>query len=94
MAEALEEHSVAKWELASLARREPDDERFDAKMSVLMSNVRGHIKQKEEFFPCLRGHCTRAELEALGDASSRRRRASPRTRILDCRTSRLVSPYV
>ena len=33
VAEALEEHSVAKWELSSLARRDPTDERFDAKIA-------------------------------------------------------------
>src|SRR5690242_19346319 len=46
--EALEEHNVAKWELASLERHAPKDPRFDAKMSVLMESVRHHIREEEE----------------------------------------------
>lgn len=78
VAEALEEHSVAKWELASLARRDPEDERFDAKVSVMIDVMRWHIEEEEtEFFPCLREYCTRAELDALGDALAAAKAAAP-----------------
>jgi hemerythrin superfamily protein len=76
--EALEEHNVAKWELAALERHAPSDPRFDAKMSVLIENVRHHIQEEEEeLLPKLAQLCDRAELEALGDALRRAKQAAP-----------------
>src|SRR5512143_2138285 len=40
--EGLEEHHVVKWTLSELERTAPGDERFDAKMRVLMESVRHH----------------------------------------------------
>src|ERR1700730_8409562 len=33
--ESLEEHHIVKWTLSELAKMEPDDERYDAKVEVL-----------------------------------------------------------
>src|SRR4051794_15860166 len=53
--EALEEHLVAKWELAALEKMQPSEERFDAKVSVLIESVRHHVKEEEkEMLPALR----------------------------------------
>jgi len=66
--EAVEEHRVAKWLLAELASTAPDDERYDARVTVLIEVVRHHVKEEEaEFFPDLRDVATRAELLDLGD---------------------------
>lgn len=53
--EALEEHHVVKATLKELESMTPTDERFDAKMTVLMENIKHHIKEEEEeMFPsCL-----------------------------------------
>src|SRR4051812_42421427 len=42
--ESLEEHHVVKWVLNELSNMEPQAERFDAKVTVLMENVRHHVK--------------------------------------------------
>ncbi|MBL8951895.1 MAG: hemerythrin domain-containing protein [Myxococcaceae bacterium] len=49
--EALEEHHVAKATLAELEKMSPDDERFDAKMTVLIENIRHHVEEEEGELP-------------------------------------------
>ena len=76
--EALEEHHVAKATLAELEKMSPKDERFDAKMTVLMENVRHHVKEEEEeLFPELRKRMDRGALAALGEAMERARTLAP-----------------
>ena len=41
---ALEEHHIVKWTLSELEKMEPDAERYDAKMDVLMESVRYHVE--------------------------------------------------
>src|SRR4051812_7480932 len=48
--ESLEEHHIVKWVLSELDRMGPDDERFDAKVTVLMENVRHHVEEEENDF--------------------------------------------
>ena len=67
--EALEEHHVVKWTLSELDGMRPDQERFDAKFTVLIENVRHHVKEEEsELFPKVRRAFTRTELADLGEA--------------------------
>lgn len=67
--EALEEHHVVKWLLGELEDLSPADERFDAKVTVMMENVRHHVKEEErDLFSDLRDVATRTELLELGDA--------------------------
>jgi hemerythrin superfamily protein len=76
--EALEEHNVVKWLLASLERMSPDDERFDAKMSVMIENVRHHVKEEErEMFPKVRKAMPRSALNELGDRLSQGKKVAP-----------------
>lgn len=76
--EAIEEHHVVKWLLWELEDLSPDDERFDAKVTVMMENVRHHVKEEEsELFPDLRDVATRAELLELGDALRAAKRRAP-----------------
>jgi len=66
--EAVEEHRVAKWLLTELAATSPDDERYEARATVLIEVVRHHVEEEEsELFPDLRDVATRAELLDLGD---------------------------
>jgi hemerythrin-like domain-containing protein len=76
--EALEEHHVVKWTLSELDGMSPDHERFDAKFTVLIENVRHHVKEEErELFPQVRQAFTRAELADLGDALRQAKETAP-----------------
>jgi hemerythrin superfamily protein len=78
--EALEEHHVAKWLLSELDDLTPEDERFDAKFTVLAENVRHHVKEEEgELFPKLRQEFTKSELEELGEALAAAKEVAPTT---------------
>lgn len=66
--EALEEHHIVKSTCAELERMQPSDERFAAKMQVLMENVTHHIKEEEsDLFPKLRAAFSRDEMRAMGE---------------------------
>jgi hemerythrin superfamily protein len=66
--ESVEEHHVVAWILSELARTDPTDERFDAKMTVLMENVRHHVEEEEqEWFPQVRAAMSRKDLRDLGE---------------------------
>jgi hemerythrin superfamily protein len=76
--ESLEEHHVVKWVLSELDGMDPRDERYDAKVTVLIENVRHHVKEEEnEFFPKVRDELGRGALADLGDAMATARRAAP-----------------
>ncbi|MFC7247715.1 hemerythrin domain-containing protein [Catellatospora aurea] len=65
--ESVEEHHVVAWMLNELKNTDPRDERFDAKMMVLMENVRHHVKEEEqEWFPEVRKAMSRGDLKELG----------------------------
>ncbi len=65
---SLEEHHAMKWTLAELENVKPTDERFDAKVAVLMEMVRKHVEEEEaDLFPRLRRAFTREQLLALGE---------------------------
>ena len=76
--EALEEHHVAKATLAELEKLSPSDERFDAKMTVLMENIRHHVEEEEEdLFPKLERLMDRADLAMLGEAMETAKEVAP-----------------
>src|SRR3712207_6093968 len=53
--EGLEEHHIVKWTLSELEGMTGDEERFDAKVMVLMESVRHHVEEEEgEMFPKVR----------------------------------------
>src|SRR4051812_17176422 len=53
--EGLEEHHVLKWTLSELEELAPTNERFAAKMRVLMESVRHHVEEEEnDLFPKVR----------------------------------------
>ncbi len=45
--EAVEEHHLVKLTIAELEGMEPSDQQFDAKVKVLIENVRHHVKEEE-----------------------------------------------
>jgi hemerythrin-like domain-containing protein len=76
--ESLEEHHVAKWLLSELDGMDPAEERFDAKMTVLIETVRHHVSEEEqEFFPKVRDELGRNALAELGEAMEAARRTAP-----------------
>jgi hemerythrin superfamily protein len=85
VAEAFEEHHVVKLELADLPNVDPEDERFEAKMTVLSELVEHHADEEEEEMFKLAKKIGDDELEELGErmhvrfeelAGGRRRRAA------------------
>jgi hemerythrin superfamily protein len=75
---ALEEHHVAKWLLKELEDLPADAERFEAKVTVLMENIRTHVAEEErELFPLVRKAFTPAELRAMAEALLVAKRAAP-----------------
>ena len=76
--ESLEEHHLVKWVLWELERMSPDDERFDAKVTVLMENVRHHVAEEEnELFPRVNKVYGRAQLADLGEAMENLKKTAP-----------------
>ena len=76
--ESLEEHHVVKWLLAELVDMDPAQERFDAKVTVLIENVRHHVEEEEsEFFPKVRKELGRNDLADLGDRLADAKAAAP-----------------
>lgn len=77
--ESYEEHHVADVLTAELAMMSPSDERFDAKMMVLMENVKHHMDEEEqEWFPKVREGLGRKELQELGERMQQLRPEAPK----------------
>ena len=77
--EALEEHHVAKWTLSELEKMAPSDERFDAKVKVLIESIRHHVEEEDtELFPKVREAMSNEQLEKLGDAMEAAKETAPR----------------
>ncbi len=76
--ESLEEHHIVKWLLAELEDMDADAERFDAKVTVLIENVRHHVTEEEgEYFPMVRAELGRKALQDLGEAMEAARDVAP-----------------
>lgn len=76
--ESLEEHHIVKWVLSELEDMKPDQERFKAKMTVLIENVRHHVEEEEsELFPQVRKAVGRKDLAELGQALEKAKKTAP-----------------
>jgi hemerythrin superfamily protein len=76
--ESLEEHHIVKWVLSELEKMTPDDERFDAKVTVLIENVRHHVKEEQDdMFPEVRRALGRKRLLELGEALEQAKKTVP-----------------
>ncbi len=77
--ESYEEHHVADVLVMELAQMSPDDERFTAKTTVLIENVRHHIDEEEqEWFPQVRTGLGRKKLQELGVDLLQAKKKAPR----------------
>jgi hemerythrin superfamily protein len=76
--ESLEEHHIVKWVLSELDSMNPEDERFEAKVTVLIENVRHHVKEEEQdLFPKVRNELGRESLGDLGEVMAQAKKAAP-----------------
>ena len=77
--ESYEEHHVADVLVVELAGMKPDNERFTAKATVLIENVRHHIEEEEqEWFPQVREGLGRKVLQQLGAEMLEAKKKAPR----------------
>ena len=76
--ESYEEHHVADLLVVELAALKPDAERFAAKTTVLIENVRHHIEEEEsEWFPKVRAGLGRKTLQEIGAAMLEAKKKAP-----------------
>jgi hemerythrin superfamily protein len=65
--EAFEEHHVVDLVLAELPQVDPEDERFEAKMTVLSELVKHHVEEEEEeMFPMAEKKLGAERIKELG----------------------------
>jgi len=77
--ESYEEHHVADVLCIELAAMSPDDERFEAKTTVLIENVTHHIEEEEsEWFPKVREGLGRKKLQEIGARMLELKEKAPR----------------
>jgi len=77
--ESYEEHHVADVLCFELSTMDADDERFEAKTTVLIESVTHHIDEEElEWFPKVREALGRKQLQELGARMAQLRPDAPR----------------
>jgi len=77
--ESYEEHHVADVLVTELYAMKPQHERFVAKTTVLIENVRHHIEEEEqEWFPKVREGLGRNVLQDLGADMLKAKKRAPR----------------
>jgi hemerythrin superfamily protein len=77
--ESYEEHHVADVLCMELAAMKPSDERFDAKVTVLIEIVEHHVEEEEEdWFLKVRQGLGRKQLQHIGIALEASRAKAPR----------------
>ena len=78
--ESYEEHHVSDVLVMELAALKPGDERFEAKTTVLIENVRHHMDEEEQdWFPKVRQGLGRNQLQDLGAQLLEAKRKAPRS---------------
>jgi hemerythrin superfamily protein len=77
--ESYEEHHVADLLVAELAAMSPDEERFDAKTTVLIESVSHHMEEEEQdWFPKVRAGLGRKQLQEMGARMLELKKKAPR----------------
>ncbi len=78
--ESYEEHHVADLLVMELFAMSAKDERFTAKMTVLIENVKHHMEEEEQdWFPKVREGLGRKQLGELGDRMVEMKKKAPRS---------------
>jgi hemerythrin superfamily protein len=76
--ESLEEHHIVKWTLAELEKMKATDERFDAKVTVLIESVKHHVEEEEnDLFPKVRRLVNAKVLNELGERMEKAKKLAP-----------------
>ncbi len=76
--EGLEEHHAAKLTLSELEKLAPTHERFRAKFTVLIENIRHHVEEEEtDMFPLVRDAFTVEELNTMGEQMEQAKAIAP-----------------
>jgi hemerythrin-like domain-containing protein len=76
--ESVEEHGIMKILLSDISNTNPKDERYDAKVKVLMDTVRHHVKEEEsEMFPKASSALGRKRLDEVGYQMEEKRVSAP-----------------
>jgi Hemerythrin HHE cation binding domain len=75
--ESIEEHHVVAWLLSELRNLDPADETFDAKVTILIENVRHHVEEEKEWFPEVRKTMGRKRLTELGEEMAAAKAKAP-----------------
>jgi hemerythrin superfamily protein len=76
--ESLEEHHIVKWTLSELEKMNASDERFDAKVTVLMESVKHHVEEEEnELFPKAKRLVSAKILNELGERMEKAKKLAP-----------------
>ncbi|WIX82851.1 hemerythrin domain-containing protein [Amycolatopsis carbonis] len=77
--ESVEEHHIVVWMLSELIGLDAADETFDAKVTVLVENVRHHVGEEEnDWFPQVRSAMGRKRLQELGQRMVDARAQAPK----------------
>lgn len=77
--ESYQEHHVADVLSAELAELSPEDERYDAKMTVLMENILHHLQEEEQvLFPKARTCIDPQQLREIGAQMAQLQAEAPR----------------
>ena len=77
--ESYEEHHVADVLVMELTTMTPEDERFEAKTTVLIENVTHHIEEEEQdWFPKVREGLGRKQLQEIGEEMVAARKKAPK----------------
>ncbi len=78
--ESYEEHHVADLLVMELYAMQPDAERYNAKMAVLIENVTHHMDEEEQdWFPQVRQGLGRTTLREIGARMQEMRKTAPRS---------------
>ena len=73
--EAVEEHNIVDFIIASMKKLSPDDEAYEAKFTTLKENIEHHVQEEEaEMFPQAEQKLG-SELESLGQKMMERKEA-------------------
>src|SRR4051794_29745335 len=78
--ESYEEHHVADVLVMELSQLTPENERFEAKTTVLIENVTHHMDEEEQdWFPKVREGLGRRQLQELGEELLAAKERAPRS---------------
>jgi hemerythrin-like domain-containing protein len=86
--EGIEEHHIAKVLLSEISNMDPEDERFRAKVTVLIESVRHHVEEEEkELFPEVRKALGRKKLGEIGDQLEEAKQSAPKLPDIEVRVT-------